>query len=101
MTTETTTAIQEYFERLYQRGITPWTEHGFEPEISQFADRLLASNPKPILLDIGCGNGWVSIYFAQRGITVEGIDSAPTAIAEAKAEAEKEDVSNLAHFQVG
>jgi len=101
MTTETTTAIQEYFERLYQRGITPWTKHGFEPEIKAFADRLLANNPEPTLFDIGCGNGWVSIYFAKRGINVEGIDSAPTAIAEAAETAEQEGVSNLAHFQVG
>ncbi|MEX2054570.1 MAG: class I SAM-dependent methyltransferase [Candidatus Andersenbacteria bacterium] len=100
MTTETT-AIQEYFERLYQRGITPWTEHGFEPEISQFADQLLASNPKPTLLDIGCGNGWVSIYFAKRGLRIDGIDSAPTAIADAQEQAEQEEVSTLAHFQVG
>jgi SAM-dependent methyltransferase len=50
------------------------------------------------LLDIGCGAGHVSLFLAQQGYEVTGVDIAPTAIAWAK---ENADAKNLAvTFQV-
>jgi cyclopropane fatty-acyl-phospholipid synthase-like methyltransferase len=94
-------AIQGHFEQMYREGFMPWTEHGLEPAIPAFADRLLVEEATRYILDIGCGNGWVSIYFAQRGLKVEGIDSSPTAIAEAQALAHHAGVADRAAFRVG
>lgn len=93
--------IQEHFERLYREDFTPWTEHGMEPAIPTLTDRLLKETPEPRLLDIGCGNGWVSVYFGQRGIRVEGIDSSPTAIAEAEVRAADAGVADRVTFRLG
>ncbi|MEX0649832.1 MAG: class I SAM-dependent methyltransferase [Candidatus Andersenbacteria bacterium] len=93
--------VMERFEQLYQRGITPWTEHGMEPEIPALADLLLERIAEPVLLDIGCGNGWTSIYFAKRGIAVKGIDSSPTAIVAAQEKAKRARLEQVIHFEVG
>lgn len=93
--------IQAHFERLYQEGVTPWTAHGLEPAVIAFADRLVRDMPHPTVLDIGCGDGWLSIYFAQRGIRVDGIDSSPTAIATAQQRAQEQDLQSRVHFQLG
>jgi len=51
------------------------------------------------LLDLGCGAGENSVWFAQQGYTVSGIDIAPTAIAWAQERAEKANVT--VNFRVG
>ena len=93
--------IVEHFERLYREGIKPWEEHGLEPHVSFFAGLLLAEAPAPRLLDLGCGSGWVSIVFARAGIRVTGIDSSPTAIAEAWERAREQGVEENVEFQEG
>lgn len=93
--------IKQRFEKLFQQGTTPWTEHEIDDSIPAFAEHVLRRNPNPYILDIGCGNGWLSIYFAKRGLRVEGIDSSPTAIAEAVTEAEQKGVADKVHFRLG
>ena len=51
------------------------------------------------ILEIGCGNGVYSLWLAQQGYEVFGMDIAPTAIEWAKQMAEKQGVN--AHFTVG
>lgn len=46
---------------------------------------LLPDNPKLKILDLGCGTGWTSAFFAQSGHDVVGADIAPEAIEAAKA----------------
>lgn len=46
---------------------------------------LLLPAPPARLLDLGCGVGWTSAFFARRGYTVSGIDLAPDAIEQAAA----------------
>lgn len=51
------------------------------------------------LLELGCGAGNMTLWFAARGFTAHGIDIAPTAIEMARAEAER--CRLLATFTVG
>ncbi len=47
------------------------------------------------LLDLGCGSGWTSVFFARRGYTVTGQDIAPDMIALAERNRVESDVANL------
>ncbi|MGA2838052.1 MAG: class I SAM-dependent methyltransferase [Acidimicrobiales bacterium] len=76
-----------YFREIGDAGVLhaatkPWTD----PDCAQYLQELgsvLALFPPPPgrLLDIGCGAGWTSALFAQRGYQVDGIDLSPEAIA--------------------
>ncbi len=101
MTDREVQSISAHFEGMYEEGIRPWEEHGMEPHIARFAGLLLAEVPEPRLLDLGCGSGWVSVYFGKRGISVEGIDSSPTAIHDAEEGARLHGVADRVRFRVG
>jgi SAM-dependent methyltransferase len=67
---------------LLHAGTKPWSD----PECAQYLQELgsvlaLCPHPPARLLDIGCGAGWTSAIFAQRGYSVHGIDLSPEAIA--------------------
>ena len=51
--------------------------------------------PPARLLDIGCGTGWTSRFFAKRGYDVVGIDIAPDMIAQALEAARSEGFDNI------
>jgi ubiquinone/menaquinone biosynthesis C-methylase UbiE len=93
--------IQERFEGMFREGVTPWTEHGLEPAIPAFADAVQREVSRPRVLDIGCGNGWVSLYLAARGIAGVGLDSSMTAIDEARRTAREQGLADLTQFDVG
>jgi ubiquinone/menaquinone biosynthesis C-methylase UbiE len=78
---------------LYRLGFTPWDGH---PLSKRLRDLVEGSGPTRALnpglaLDIGCGTGDSSIYLAQHGWQVTGVDyvSKPLAKARAKAEANR------------
>jgi ubiquinone/menaquinone biosynthesis C-methylase UbiE len=48
--------------------------------VSIGAIMLLLPRPPATLLDLGCGAGWTSIFFAKRGYQVTGVDIAPDMI---------------------
>jgi SAM-dependent methyltransferase len=82
---------QRLFRTLYRLGFTPWDGH---PLSQCLRDLVEGSGQTPALkpgraLDIGCGTGDSSIYLAQHGWQVTGVDyvSKPLATARAKAEA--------------
>jgi SAM-dependent methyltransferase len=60
----------------YLRGVTPWDTGVTPPEIVALADRL----PPGRALDLGCGTGTNSLFLAERGWQVTGIDFVPAAI---------------------
>lgn len=74
------------FEVRYRLGKTPW-ESGVIPEsIELFTKRAKQRFAGLHLLDLGCGSGWLSQYFAENGFEVTGIDSARAAIERARGE---------------
>jgi ubiquinone/menaquinone biosynthesis C-methylase UbiE len=84
---------QRLFRMLYRLGFTPWDGH---PLSQRLRDVVEGSGQTPALnpgraLDIGCGTGDSSIYLAQHGWRVIGVDyvSKPLAKARAKAEANR------------
>lgn len=86
---------------MYQEGTTPWTDHQEEPLLNEFLKLLKKEKSNAKLLDIGCGDGWISIKAAKEGIKTWGIDSSKTAIEKAKRDARKQKVSDKVSFKVG
>lgn len=56
--------------------------------------------PPARLLDLGCGTGWSSLFFAKRGYDVLGLDIAADMVRHARVLAAREELPNL-RFQVG
>ena len=83
---------QRLFRMLYRLGFTPWDGH---PLSQRLRDLVEGSGQTPALnpgraLDIGCGTGDSSIYLAQHGWQVIGVDYVkPLAKARAKAGANR------------
>lgn len=71
-----------------------------DPECGAFlmvvgAVMTLLPPPPARLLDLGCGTGWTSCFFAKRGYQVVGQDIAEDSIALARANQEEQRVGNL------
>ena len=62
----------------------PWDIGAPQPEIVRLAD---AGRIEGSVIDIGCGTGENALFLASRGHDVLGVDSAPSAIAQARAKA--------------
>jgi len=74
------------FELFYRIGFTPWEGHRLPAALTRLVegtDRLSTARA----LDIGCGTGDSSIYLAQHGWDVTGIDWATAALARARKKA--------------
>lgn len=87
--------VKKRFEETYKRKYTPWVRSDVGGLITDFVNLAQKEFPQGKLLDLGCGNGWLSVYFAQRGFDVTGIDSSPTAIEEAEENVTKEGLQNV------
>lgn len=86
---------------MFQRNHLPWRDHPIEPLFPRFFEVLRVYNPEAKILDIGCGDGWASIYAAKIGFHAWGLDSSPTAIKLAKDAAASTKVQELTDFVVG
>ena len=93
--------IQENFEKMFQDGQKPWVDIGMEPALDKFFQVLSSKYPNAKILDIGCGDGWISIRAAREGFETWGIDSSETAIKEATDIAKEAEVNKATHFKVG
>ncbi|MBS4727475.1 methyltransferase domain-containing protein [Mycobacterium sp. SM1] len=77
---------QTLFRIFYGLGFTPWDGHPQSAtlrELIEGADAL----PSGSALDVGCGTGDASIYLAQHGWQVTGVDFTPKALDKARAKA--------------
>ncbi|MCB9138782.1 MAG: class I SAM-dependent methyltransferase [Caldilineaceae bacterium] len=90
-------ADKERLQAFYDAGSVPWDRAEPPPEVMQAAAEWTPGRG----LDLGCGLGRASIYLAQRGWRMDGVDFIPAAIAEAQARAESAGVSELIHFYTG
>lgn len=85
---------QDMFETAYRgeapdmsTGVKPpWSIGAPQPEIAALID---AGRFHGDVLDAGCGEAATSMYLAERGVTTVGLDQSPTAIALARAEADR------------
>ncbi len=76
------------FDYIYQKeGVAPWT---FEEPPEQLVELVENGTLKPCrMLDIGCGEGYISLYFASKGFDVTGIDISGNAVSLAKKHAKE------------
>jgi cyclopropane fatty-acyl-phospholipid synthase-like methyltransferase len=87
------------YERLRQRytsGETPWDHELPPPELMA----VLADLPAGRALDLGCGYGRASIYMAQAGWQVDGVDFIDLAVEEARRRAEQASVAGQICFHI-
>lgn len=73
----------EFFDRAYE-GTPPWDIGRPQPP---YVELETAGAIVGRVLDVGCGTGELSIFLAQRGHPVCGVDFAPTAVRRAKEKA--------------
>jgi 2-heptyl-1-hydroxyquinolin-4(1H)-one methyltransferase len=74
----------------------PWSLGQPQPELAALID---AGQFHGDVLDVGCGEAAISLYLAQRGYTVVGLDLSPTAVELARHEAAARGLTNVS-FQV-
>ena len=66
--------------------------------VVHFLDKYIKSSPKISILDFGCGSGTLSLYLANQGHSVIGIDISSEAIAKAKLSANANGLDKLTRF---
>ena len=94
------------FRIFYRLGFTPWDGHPIANNLQDLVKELPAGKA----LDLGCGTGDSSIYLAQHGWKVTGVDYVPHALDKARAKAAatnapvdfvRADVTRLSHEGIG
>jgi SAM-dependent methyltransferase len=97
---------REYFARIGPEGIRHSTQKPFSDEFcAQNLSNLDAlfhflAPPPAKLIEFGCGVGWLSLFLAQRGYQVTGVDISPDAIVAAQQQRELRGLPNV-EFRVG
>ena len=88
--------MRERFDSAYETHTAPWVIGEPQPAVLALERSGLLHSP---ILDIGCGLGEHSILLTRLGYQVRGIDFAPHAVEQARANAAARGVD--AHFEVG
>ncbi|MCA9918351.1 MAG: class I SAM-dependent methyltransferase [Anaerolineales bacterium] len=96
MNQEQQESLARFTER-YVNGEVPWDATMPPPEVLAMAETV----PPGHALDLGCGYGRTSIYLAQQGWQVDGVDFVPQAIAGAQQRAAAIDLAEPPRFHVG
>ena len=82
---------KENFEKVYETPGAVWTRESPPAELAELVE---SGKLKPCkVLDVGCGEGFYSIYLASKGFDVLGIDLSENAVKYAKENAEKAGVN--------
>jgi SAM-dependent methyltransferase len=76
------------FQVLYRLGFTPWDRHPLAKSLRDLVEGNGTTRlPPATALDLGCGTGDNSIYLAEHGWQVTGVDFASKALDKARAKA--------------
>ncbi|CAJ1493798.1 class I SAM-dependent methyltransferase [[Mycobacterium] kokjensenii] len=78
-------------EQLGSGAKPPWSIGEPQPELATLIEEGRFHGD---VLDVGCGEAAISLHLAERGYTTVGLDSSPTAIDLARAEAERRGLAN-------
>lgn len=78
------------YRTFYRLGLTFWDRGTPTPELVELVE---SGQPPGRAIDIGCGTGTESIYLAEHGWTVTGVDMVPKALAIARRKARQAGVS--------
>jgi SAM-dependent methyltransferase len=98
-----------FFGIMYRVGFTPWDGHALPTRLRELVEGAGAL-AKGRALDVGCGTGDTSIYLAQHGFDVTGVDFVERALDRARAKAAaagakvrfvRGDVTRLRELSVG
>ncbi|WP_067813636.1 class I SAM-dependent methyltransferase [Nocardia inohanensis] len=85
----------EFWDSAYDDGTAPWVIGEPQPAVVELE---AAGWVRGTVLDIGCGTGEHAIFLAERGYEVCGLDVSPSAIRQARENAERHGVT--ARFEV-
>jgi 2-polyprenyl-3-methyl-5-hydroxy-6-metoxy-1,4-benzoquinol methylase len=77
---------QLFFKTFYRLGFTPWDGHPMAKSLRDLVEGDTALTPTTAL-DLGCGTGDTSIYLANHGWQVTGVDFVARAVDKARAKA--------------
>ena len=76
--------MAEYWEdKWYAKSDTPWDIESYDKNLDSLFDKLKLKK-KSKVLELGCGYGYDSKFFAEKGMIVDSIDISKTAINKAK-----------------
>jgi len=100
------------FRVFYGLGFTPWDGHAHATSLRELIEGTpdTSALPPGAALDVGCGTGDSSIYLAQHGWHVTGVDFVAKALEKARAKARaagvsidfvRADVTQLSHAGIG
>ena len=79
--------LSDNFNRRYKDRDVPWS---FREPPAELVELISSGKVKPCkTLEVGCGEGWYSIFLANAGFDITGIDFSEEAIDAAKINAEK------------
>jgi SAM-dependent methyltransferase len=78
---------QLLFKTFYRLGFVPWDGHPLAKSLTDLVEGEGAALPAGKALDLGCGTGDTSIYLANHGWRVTGVDFVAKAVDRARAKA--------------
>lgn len=87
--------------RVYEKGIPHWAESQRPSSLAKQFLRMLPKKTGNKILEIGIGNGRDSVFFANQGNQVSGIDIAKVAINMAKNMAKTVGLEKKVNFKIG
>jgi 2-polyprenyl-3-methyl-5-hydroxy-6-metoxy-1,4-benzoquinol methylase len=83
--------------RVWSGRVVSWDQHG-SAGLTKVTEALLAAapvTPQTVAVDLGCGNGQVSLPLARQGTKVLAVDVSPAMVRHLQAQAQAEDLPTL------